>query len=140
SGRPTRDRRRAGNMVLVGRGFRSRRVGMSTVTERVAIDDAAVDALRGSFRGEVVSPADAGYEEHRKIWNGSIDRRPGLIARCAGVADVRAAVRFGREHGLTVAVRGGGHSFPGLSVWDDGLLIDLGPMKGIAVDPQRGTG
>jgi FAD/FMN-containing dehydrogenase len=112
---------------------------VSTVTERIAIDDAAVNELRGAFRGEVVSPADAGYEEHRKIWNGAIDRRPGLIARCAGVADVRAAVRFGREHGLMVAVRGGGHSFPGLSVCDDGLLIDLGPMKGVRVDPEAGT-
>jgi FAD/FMN-containing dehydrogenase len=112
---------------------------LGTVTERIAIDDAAVNDLRASFRGEVVGPADAGYEEHRKIWNGSIDRRPGLIARCAGVADVRAAVRLGREHGLTVAVRGGGHSFPGLSVCDDGLLIDLGPMKGVRVDPEAGT-
>ncbi len=112
---------------------------MSTVTEGIAIDDAAVGELRGSFRGEVISRTDAGYEEHRKIWNGSIDRRPGLIARCAGVADVRTAVRFGREHGLTVAVRGGGHSFPGLSVCDDGLLIDLGPMKGVRVDPEAGT-
>jgi FAD/FMN-containing dehydrogenase len=112
---------------------------VSTVTERIAVDDAAVEGLRAAFRGEVVGPADAGYEEHRKIWNGSIDRRPGLIARCAGVADVRAAVRFGREHGLMVAVRGGGHSFPGLSVCDDGLLIDLGPMKGVRVDPDEGT-
>lgn len=112
---------------------------MSTVTERSTIDDTAVDELRASFRGEVLGPADAGYEEHRKVWNGSIDRRPGLIARCAGVADVRAAVRFGREHGLTVAVRGGGHSFPGLSVCDDGLLIDLGLMKGTRVDPEAGT-
>jgi FAD/FMN-containing dehydrogenase len=112
---------------------------VSTVTEGVAIDEAAVEQLRASFRGEVLGPADAGYEEHRKIWNGSIDRRPGLIARCAGVADVRAAVRFGREHGLTVAVRSGGHSFPGLSVCDDGLLIDLGPMKGVRVDPDAGT-
>ena len=111
-----------------------------TVTERMAVDDAAVDELRAAFRGELVSPADDGYEEHRKIWNGSIDRRPGLIARCAGVADVRAAVRFGREHELTVAVRGGGHSFPGHSVChDDGLLIDLGPMKGVRVDPGAGT-
>jgi FAD/FMN-containing dehydrogenase len=112
---------------------------MSTVTEQVAIDDAAVDELRASFRGEVLGSADDGYEEHRRIWNGSIDRRPGLIARCAGVADVRAAVRFGREQGLTVAVRGGGHSFPGLSVCDDGLLIDLGPMKGVRVDPEART-
>jgi FAD binding domain/Berberine and berberine like len=112
---------------------------VSTITERTAIDDAAVDELRASFRGEVVGPTDAGYDEHRKIWNGSIDRRPGLIARSAGVADVRAAVRLGREHGLTVAVRGGGHSFPGLSVCDEGLLIDLGPMKGVRVDPEAGT-
>ncbi len=81
----------------------------------------------------------AGYDEHRKVWNGSIDRRPGLIARCTGVADVRAAVRFARERDLLVAVRGGGHSFPGLSVCDDGMLIDLGPMKGIRVDPGAGT-
>jgi FAD/FMN-containing dehydrogenase len=112
---------------------------MSTVAERRSIDDAAVNDLRTSFRGEVISPADAGYEDHRRVWNGSIDRRPGLIARCAGVADVRAAVRFGREHGLLVAVRGGGHSFPGLSVCDGGLLIDLGLMKGVRVDPDAGT-
>ena len=112
---------------------------MSTLTARSSIDDAAVIGLRESFRGEVVGPADTGYDEQRKVWNGSIDRKPGLIARCAGVADVRAAVRFGREHGLVVAVRGGGHSFPGLSVCDDGLLIDLGLMKGIRVDPEAGT-
>lgn len=112
---------------------------MSVVAEHPAVDDAAVDELQGSFRGEIVRPADAGYDEHRKVWNGSIDRRPGLIARCAGVADVRAAVRFGRDHGLPVAVRGGGHSFPGLSVCDDGLVIDLGPMKGVRVDPEART-
>src|SRR5215216_4557181 len=116
-----------------------RRAGMSTLTARSSIDDVAVIGLRESFRGEVVGPADTGYDEQRKVWNGSIDRKPGLIARCAGVADVRAAVRFGRERGLVVAVRGGGHSFPGLSVCDDGLLIDLGLMKGIRVDPEAGT-
>src|SRR5205807_6732386 len=71
--------------------------------------------------------------------NGSIDRRPALIARCTGVADVIAAVRFARQTGVDVAVRSGGHSFPGLSVADDALLIDLGPMKGIRVDPQKRT-
>jgi FAD/FMN-containing dehydrogenase len=103
------------------------------------VDSDAVDQLRGSFRGELVAPGDAGYDEHRKVWNGSIDRRPGLIARCEGVADVRAAVRFAGERDLLVAVRGGGHSFPGLSVCDDGMVIDLGPMKGIRVDPEAGT-
>jgi FAD/FMN-containing dehydrogenase len=112
---------------------------VSTVAEGSRIEEAVVDDLRASFQGDVIGPADSGYEEHRRVWNGSIDRRPGLIARCTGVADVRAAVRFGRQHGLTVAVRGGGHSFPGLSVCDDGLLIDLGPMKGIRVDPEART-
>jgi FAD/FMN-containing dehydrogenase len=111
---------------------------MSAVAEGIVIDGGAVDDLRASFRGELVGPADAGYDEYRKVWNGSIDRRPGLIARCAGVADVRAAVGFARDRGLRVAVRGGGHSFPGLSVCDDGVLVDLGPMKGIRVDPDAG--
>ena len=99
----------------------------------------AVDELQTSFRGELVRPDDACYDEHRKVWNGSIDRRPALIARCTGVADIRAAVRLARSQDLLVAVRGGGHSFPGLSVCDDGMLIDLGLMKGIRVDPEGRT-
>jgi FAD/FMN-containing dehydrogenase len=112
---------------------------VSTVAARRSIEPAAVDELETWFRGELIRPDSAGYDEHRKVWNGSIDRRPGLIARCAGVADVRAAVSFGRAHELTVAVRGGGHSFPGLSVCDDGMLIDLGLMRGIRVDPDART-
>jgi hypothetical protein len=112
---------------------------MSTTANRTSLEAPAVAALAESFRGEVVSPSDAHYDEHRKVWNGSIDRHPALIARCAGVADVRDAVRFGREHELLVAVRGGGHSFPGLSVCDDGMVIDLGAMKGIRVDPDTQT-
>ena len=92
-----------------------------------------------AFRGQVVGPADADYDAHRKIWNGSFDRNPAVIVRCAGVADVIAAVRFGRESGLPVAVRSGGHSFPGYSVADDALMIDLSPMKGVRVDPERRT-
>src|SRR6202165_4372914 len=111
---------------------------MSAVAEGL-LDRGAVDEMQASFGGELVRPDDGEYDEHRKVWNGSIDRRPGLIARCAGVADVRHAVRFAREHELVVAVRGGGHSFPGLSVCDDGMLIDLGSMKGIRVDPEAGT-
>lgn len=94
-----------------------------------------IEELRSAFRGEVVTPDDAGYTEHRKVWNGSIDRKPALIARCAGVSDVRTAVRFAREHDILVAVRAGGHSFPGLSVCDGGMVIDLGLMKGVRVDP-----
>jgi hypothetical protein len=103
------------------------------------LDQAALSELEGSFRGQLVGPRDPGYDEHRKIWNGSIDRSPALIARCAGVADVIAALRFARQTGLDVAVRGGGHSFPGLSVCDGGIVIDLGPMKGIRVDPEART-
>ena len=84
-------------------------------------------------------PDDPSYDEHRQIWNGSIDRHPALIARCTGVADVIAALRFARSTGIDVAVRGGGHSFPGHSVADGALLIDLGPMKGIRVDPEART-
>ena len=103
------------------------------------LDDAVVEELEGSFRGEIVRPSDPTYDEKRAIWNGSIDRKPALIARCAGVADVMAAIPFARETGLLVAVRGGGHSFPGLSTCDGGLVIDLGPMKGVRVDPDKRT-
>jgi hypothetical protein len=111
---------------------------MTTVTtptgERLRLDRRAVDELAASLRGELVGPADRGYETHRRVWNGSIDRYPALIVRCAGVADVIDAVRFARRVGLAVAVRGGGHSFPGLSVCDGGLVIDLSLMKGVRVD------
>jgi FAD/FMN-containing dehydrogenase len=96
-------------------------------------------ALAERFRGEILIPGSPGYEEHRRVWNGSIDRRPAVIARCAGVADVLTAVGFARESGLTVAVRSGGHSFPGLSTCDDGLVIDLSPMRGVRVSPDRRT-
>ncbi len=112
---------------------------MSRVVEGGSVDDAAVHALEASFSGDLLRPGDGGYHEHRRVWNGSIDRYPALIARCRGVADVGAAVRFGRERELLVAVRGGGHSFPGLSTCDDGMVIDLGPMKGIRVDAEART-
>jgi FAD/FMN-containing dehydrogenase len=112
---------------------------MSIITTDVRLDDSAVTELEESMRGEVIRPVDPAYDEHRKVWNGSIDRSPAVIARCAGVRDVITAVKFGREHGLVVAVRGGGHSFPGHSVCDGGMVIDLGPMKGIRVDPEGRT-
>jgi FAD/FMN-containing dehydrogenase len=105
----------------------------------VEVDVAALSEIERSFRGQLVRPADPTYDEHRRIWNGSIDRSPALIARCADTADVIAAVRFARETGLVVAVRGGGHSFPGQSVCDGGIVIDLGLMKGIRVDPDART-
>ncbi len=112
---------------------------MNPIAAEIELDRGALDELRASFRGELVRPTDPTYDAHRKVWNGSIDRHPALIARCAGVADVIAAVQFAREAGAVVAVRGGGHSFPGHSVCDGGILIDLGPMRGIRVDPEART-
>jgi FAD/FMN-containing dehydrogenase len=104
--------------------------------ETVTLDPSAYAELERTFNGELIRPSDFSYDEHRKIWNGSIDRFPALIARCRGVQDVIAAVKFGRETGLPVAVRGGGHSFPGLSVVDGGIVIDLGLMNAVHVDPE----
>jgi FAD/FMN-containing dehydrogenase len=97
-------------------------------------DPAAFAEFGRRLDGALVTPTDASYEQHRRIWNGAIDRYPALICRCASVADVIAAVEFARETGLPVAVRGGGHSFPGLSVCDGGIVIDLGLMNEIKVD------
>jgi FAD/FMN-containing dehydrogenase len=105
----------------------------------IAVDRTDLSELRTRFTGELVRPFDPTYDEQRRVWNGSIDRFPALIARCSGVADVIAAVRFARSSGLPVAVRGGGHSLPGLSVCDGGIVIDLGPMKRIRVDPEART-
>ncbi|HEX7079241.1 MAG TPA: FAD-binding oxidoreductase [Candidatus Eisenbacteria bacterium] len=102
---------------------------------KTTLDSAALDALRGAMRGAVLRPGDAGYEEARRIWNAMIDRRPALIARCEGTADVLAAVSFARRHKLRIAVRGGGHNIAGNAVCDDGLVIDLSPMRSVRVDP-----
>ena len=112
---------------------------MARTMDRTAIDEKVLESLATGFRGEIVRRDVPSYEEHRKVWNGSIDKHPAVIARCAGVADVIAAVRFGRDTGLRVAVRSGGHSFPGQSVCDDGLVIDHSLMRGIRVDPARRT-
>jgi FAD/FMN-containing dehydrogenase len=81
--------------------------------------------LRARFRGALLRPEEEGYEEARRVWNGAIDRRPALIARCAGVDDVLEAVRFARERDLRVSVRGGGHAVAGHAVGDGGLMVDL---------------
>jgi FAD/FMN-containing dehydrogenase len=101
---------------------------------KTEIADAAFEELRTAFRGSLIVPGAAEFNEARKVWNGMIDRRPRLIAQCSGAADVIAAVNFARTHGLLVAVRGGGHSWPGHSVCDDGLMIDLSRMRGVRVD------
>src|SRR5256712_10749011 len=104
-----------------------------------SIKEASVAAFKAGLRGQLLRPGDDNYDGARKIWNGMFDRRPALIARCAGTADVVSAVNFARDQGLQVAVRGGGHSFPGHSVCNGGLIIDLSPMRGIRVDPAART-
>lgn len=99
--------------------------------------NSAIEAFRAKLRGELLQRDDPAYEEVRKLYNAMIDRRPMLIARCLDVADVIAAVQFGREQGLLVAVRSGGHNGPGLASCDDGLMIDLSWMKGVHVDPAK---
>ena len=106
--------------------------------ERV-INDAVIYKFAADFRGELLRPDDQRYDAARKVWNGMIDRRPALIARCAGVADVVAAVRFAHTHELLVSVRGGGHNITGNAVCEGGLMIDLSPMKSVRVDPVKRT-
>jgi len=103
------------------------------------LNTTTIDKLKAGLRGELIQRSDPRYEEARKLYNAMIDKRPLLIARCADVADVIAAVRFAREHGLLTAVRGGGHNGPGLGSCNDGLVIDLSPMKGVRVDPENRT-
>jgi FAD/FMN-containing dehydrogenase len=102
-----------------------------------AIIDA--DRLRENLRGEVLVPEDTGYDEARAIYNAMIDKRPGLIARCVDAADVIEAVNFGREHGLDLAIRCGGHNGAGLALCDGGLVIDLSRMRGVRIDPDKRT-
>src|SRR6478672_8555340 len=99
----------------------------------------AAEQLRRQLRGEVLCPGDAGYDEARVVYNAMIDRRPALIARCASVADVQAAVNVAREHELLVAIRGGGHNVTGKALCDDGLVIDLSRMQAVSVDPVART-
>jgi len=86
------------------------------------LSDTAVQGFRAQLRGRLIGPNDQDYDTARQVYNGMIDKRPALIARCVDVADVITAVNFGRDNGLNVAVRGGGHNGPGLGVVDDGLV------------------
>ncbi|HEY7033579.1 MAG TPA: FAD-binding oxidoreductase [Thermomicrobiales bacterium] len=109
---------------------------MSTTSEQLASGTAS---FRQRHRGEIVQPGDDGYDAARAVWNGMIDRRPALIARCADTVDVAAAVRFAGEQGLGVAVRGGGHNAAGLAVADGALVVDLSAMNAVEVDPRQRT-
>lgn len=103
------------------------------------VEKVRLEQLKAQVRGEILLPGDGGYDAARKVWNAMIDKRPALIVRCAGAGDVLQSVRFAREYEAEVAVRSGGHNIAGRSMCDDGLLIDLSPMKGIRVDPARRT-
>lgn len=109
------------------------------MTVASSLDAAQVESFARAFGGSVVTPADLDYDAARRLHNGLVDRRPALIARCAGTADVVAAVRFARDSGLEISVRGGGHNVAGRAVVDGGLVVDLSRMKGIHVDPEAAT-
>jgi len=100
----------------------------------VLLAQSVVEDFRAGLRGQLLLPGAAGYDDARKIYNGMFDRRPAMIARCLGAADVVRSVQFARAHGLLVAVRGGGHSLSGQSVCDGGLMIDLATMRSVRVD------
>ncbi|MBM3514723.1 MAG: FAD-binding oxidoreductase, partial [Alphaproteobacteria bacterium] len=104
--------------------------------KEVTVTSADIAALDGKLAGDVLTAKDAPYEEARKLWNGSFDRKPALIARCQSPADVAAAVRFAREKDLLVAVRSGGHSYSGQSSVDNGMMIDMQPMKALKIDTK----
>ena len=101
--------------------------------------DGAIEILRKEFGGSIVGQTDAGYDEHRAVWNAMIDKRPAVIARCATADDVVAAVRFGRDNDIPVAVRGGGHSAAGKGTCDDGIVVDLSQMNSVEVDAAKRT-
>ena len=111
---------------------------------QMGIDSASIEEFKSSLAAnqalraaEVLQAGDPGYDTARRVWNGAIDKHPAAIVRCAGVADVIAALRFARQHDLLVAVRGGGHNVAGTASCDGGVVIDLSPLKGIRVDPVR---
>ena len=99
----------------------------------------AIEEFRDGFRGDVILPGEDGYDEARHVWNGMIEKYPAIVARCAGVADVVAAVNFAREEALPLAVRGGGHNVAGTAIVDGGVVIDLSAMDGVRVDPEART-
>jgi FAD/FMN-containing dehydrogenase len=107
--------------------------------ETTVLNPAGIASLAADLRGTLIAPGDPTYDEARSVRNGLIDRRPAVIARCSGTADIVAAVNFARERGLLLSVRGGGHNVAGTAVNDGGLVIDLGAMRGVTVDPKQRT-
>src|SRR4051812_15004566 len=103
------------------------------------LDESTIPVIRGRFTGELLEPGDDGYDEARSLFNAMIDRRPRLIVRCTGAADVVAGILLARETGLPLAIHSGGHGVNGFAMCDDGIVVDLSPMKRIDVDPEART-
>jgi len=104
---------------------------------RTVIERKTVETFAASLRGALLEPGQPGYDEGRLLWNGMMDKRPALIARCEGIADVIAAVNFARDNNILLAVRGGGHNVAGFGACDGGLMLDLSRMKSVRVDPAN---
>ena len=109
------------------------------MTTSAAVATAPFEELAAAVRGDLITPADPGYDRARAVYNAMIDKHPAAIVRCRDTADVIACVRFAREHGVEIAVRGGGHNAGGLGVWDDALVIDLSQLRSTTVDPENHT-
>src|SRR5262245_53960500 len=134
-----RPSRRSPPDVAMGRSTRG---GAMTAPTRERIDrrtDTATSVEIAGFRGEVIVAQHPDYDTARTVWNGTVDRRPALIARCTGSADIAAAVRFARDRDLELAIRGGGHNVAGTAVCDGGIVIDLSAMRAVSVDPVERT-
>jgi len=112
---------------------------VTTTGGEIMLDEGALESLRASLRGELLCSGDADYEQARQVWNGMIDRRPAVIVRCSGTADVIQAVNFARQQHLLLSVRGGGHNVAGTAVCDGGIMIDLSLMRAVRVDPEERT-
>jgi FAD/FMN-containing dehydrogenase len=112
---------------------------MTQVVNSTWLAEPVIQQLQERVRGALIGFDDPGYDEVRRLYNGMIDKSPGLIVQCADVADVIACVNFAREHEVLLAIRGGGHNGPGLGSCNDGLVIDLSRLKGIRVDPMNRT-
>ena len=110
-------------------------IAKTTRGSEVQLESKPIEDLKTRIRGTVLLPDSPGYDEARTLWNAMIDRRPALIARCLGVADVMAAVSFAREHDILLSIKGGGHNISGLAVCDGGLMLDMSYMRGVWVDP-----
>jgi hypothetical protein len=128
---------RTGKYWTTGARILDRWGGSDRIGVAMVVEERIRQSLEDGFFGELVTPADPDYDVRRRVWNGMVDRRPALIARCAGEDDVVAALRAAREHGLVVAIRGGGHNVAGNAVCDGGLVIDLSALKPQAEEPQE---